>query len=131
MAFILVIDDHETSLDALATIIRSGGHEVITARNEEEACRCCEHHAAPDLLILDVKLRGVRSGVEVARELTTFYPGAGVVFISGTSLDALRTEGLLDLQQFPPERRHFLEKPFTAKMLTHSIDEALAAPGTP
>src|SRR5438876_2065626 len=37
MAFILVIDDHETSLDALATIIRSGGHEVITARNEEEA----------------------------------------------------------------------------------------------
>src|SRR4051794_12579906 len=54
----------ETSLDAIATIIRSCGHEVITAGNEEDACRCCERHGAPDLLILDVKLRGPRSGPE-------------------------------------------------------------------
>jgi DNA-binding NtrC family response regulator len=37
MAFILVIDDEEASLDALAAIIRSGGHEVITARARENA----------------------------------------------------------------------------------------------
>ena len=97
MAFILVIDDHGTSLDAFAAIIRSGGHEVITARNEDEACRGCEHHAAPDLLILDVKLRGSPQRSGVAKDLTSFYPGARVVFTSGTPLDGLRTDGLLDL----------------------------------
>ena len=37
MAIILVIDDYAESLDALANIIRNWGHEVITARCEEDA----------------------------------------------------------------------------------------------
>jgi len=125
MAIILVIDDYAESLDALANIIRNWGHEVITARNEEDACQYCERQAALDVLIVDVKLRGSRSGVEVARELMAFYPDVGIIFVSGTSLDDLRGEGLLDLHQFPSKRTSFLEKPFTAPKLMRSIEQTL------
>ena len=100
MAIILVIDDYAESLDALANIIRNWGQEVITARCEEDACQYCERYAALDVLIVDVKLRGSRSGAEVARELIAFYPDVGVIFVSIPA-----PSGEPDSRQFLPRRR--------------------------
>ena len=124
MAIILVIDDYTEGLHALTKVIRNWGHAVITAR-KEHAGQYCERHAALDVLIVDVKLRGSRSGAQVASELMAFYPDVGIIFVSGTSLDDLRGEGLLDLHKFPSKRISFLEKPFTAPKLMHSIEQTL------
>ncbi len=124
MAIILVIDDYTEGLHALTKVIRNWGHAVITAR-KEHAGQYCEQHAALDVLIVDVKLRGSRSGTQVASELMAFYPDVGMIFVSGTSLDDLRGEGLLDLHQFPSERTSFLEKPFTAPKPMYSIEQTL------
>jgi CheY-like chemotaxis protein len=127
MARILIIDDYLVSLEAIASILRNGGHEVITACNEEDAFRSCQRYAAPDVMLVDVQLPARRDGAQVARELMLFYPEASVVFISGTPLDQLQRDKVLDLSTFPAHRTRFLEKPFSAAQLTSSIDEALGA----
>lgn len=103
---------------------RSSGTGDITAR-KEHAGQYCERHAALDVLIVDVKLRGSRSGAQVASELMAFHPDVGMIFVSGTSLDDLRGEGLLDIHQFPSERTSCLEHRLRLRSLCIQLSRLL------
>jgi DNA-binding response OmpR family regulator len=53
MAYLMIVDDDEDYASALATVLRSAGHEVLTAITPETALAGMRQRP-PDLVILDV-----------------------------------------------------------------------------
>jgi len=64
---VLVVDDVPTIRLIAGQVFRKAGHEVMEARNGDEALQLAREHP-PDLIILDVVMAG-KSGVEVLREM--------------------------------------------------------------
>jgi PAS domain S-box-containing protein len=64
---IVIVDDNRDALEALATLLRLSGHDVIVAMNGHEGLRLVEQ-MSPDLALLDIGMPGM-SGYEVARRL--------------------------------------------------------------
>jgi DNA-binding response OmpR family regulator len=77
---ILVAEDHEDSLAALALLLRRNGHTVYTARTAAEARDLAAANRC-DLLIGDIGLPD-RSGIELMRELREMYGLKGIA-VSG------------------------------------------------
>ena len=73
---ILIVDDHETNRDILATRLATQGYDLCQASDGEEALDAAKT-LLPDLILLDVmmpKLNGIGSGLASA-----FFTRAGVV----------------------------------------------------
>ena len=64
---ILLTEDHEDTLEAIARMLRKNGHTVYAARTAEEA-RVLADANRFDLLVGDIGLPG-RSGIDLMREL--------------------------------------------------------------
>ena len=77
---ILLTEDHEDTLEAMARVLRKSGHTVHAARTAEEA-RELAAASRFDLLIGDIGLPG-RSGIELMRELHQQYGLKGIA-VSG------------------------------------------------
>jgi CheY-like chemotaxis protein len=77
---ILVTEDHEDSLEAMARVLRRKGHTVHTARSAEEARDLADTHHC-DLLVGDIGLPG-RSGIELMRDLRARHNLKGIA-VSG------------------------------------------------
>lgn len=77
---ILVVDDHEDSLKAVARLLRINGYTVYTARTAGEA-RLLAAERRCDLFIGDVGLPD-ESGLVLMRELRRSYPLKGIA-VSG------------------------------------------------
>ena len=68
MKKILIIEDDDDILELLKIVFRDSGYDVIFSKNELEIDYI--HLLHPDLILLDVRLKGsTRSGVEICREL--------------------------------------------------------------
>jgi DNA-binding response OmpR family regulator len=64
---VLVVDDDQDTVDAIATLVRILGHEPRTARDGREALEVAKAFD-PTIVLLDVRLPDI-SGYEVARAL--------------------------------------------------------------
>ena len=64
---ILIVDDHETNRDILATRLGMHGYELLQAADGEEALGSAREHL-PDLILLDVMMPRM-SGFQVCRRL--------------------------------------------------------------
>jgi class 3 adenylate cyclase/CheY-like chemotaxis protein len=64
---ILIVDDHETNRDILATRLGMHGYELLQAADGEEALASAREHL-PDLILLDVMMPKL-DGIEVCRRL--------------------------------------------------------------
>ena len=64
---ILIVDDHETNRDILATRLGTHGYELMQAADGEEALTAAREHL-PDLILLDVMMPKL-DGMEVCRRL--------------------------------------------------------------
>jgi diguanylate cyclase (GGDEF)-like protein len=68
-ATILVVDDERVVAKDLQGILRSLGYRVpVTAASGEDALRLADE-VAPNLVLMDIRIRGDRDGIEVVREL--------------------------------------------------------------
>lgn len=56
MARLLLVDDDDDIVEALAELLRDGGHEVRTASTGEEGLRVLRDAPLPDALVLDVDM---------------------------------------------------------------------------
>lgn len=68
MAKILVVDDSQTELHVLKTMLEKDGHEVITAEGGEQGVQAAKA-AAPNLILMDVVMPGL-NGFQATRELS-------------------------------------------------------------
>ena len=71
-----------------------------------------------DLLLTDMVMPGM-GGRELAAQLIARFPRLSVLYMSGYSVEAIASNGMVD------PGTHFLEKPFTTKALVDKVREAI------
>ncbi len=118
MLRILVIDDEYDVCATIAMILRVKGHEVVAAENGEVGLQKLGKSNF-DLVIVDIFLKGVMSGVEVMTSMRDSVP----------NLPLIATSGVVPLDFFTqyPDLPNMitLPKPFRPDDLMNAIELAL------
>jgi two-component system, cell cycle sensor histidine kinase and response regulator CckA len=113
---ILVVEDHTSLLEFVASILRTEGYRVLTAEDGGQALLAAGQHPGNiDLLLSDFELP-VLHGDEVARRLTALYPGIRVLIMSAWNPQWDRMD----------PQWEFLGKPFSAALLLTRLKELLS-----
>jgi DNA-binding NtrC family response regulator len=122
MGKILLCDDEETLLRSLGRILRSAGHEVVTADGPTGFARLQQEHF--DMVLTDIRMPGV-SGFEILNAVRSFAPGTPVVAMSGSAEipDAVKA--------MHAGARDFLIKPFDVQTLEDAVAAVLKPVSTP
>lgn len=82
---LLICDDHRLLTDAVAAIVGSDPRLHLLADpvdNGEDAVRLSKDHQ-PDVVLMDIELRGAMSGIEATRRIKQVSPTSRVVVVSG------------------------------------------------
>jgi CheY-like chemotaxis protein len=118
---ILFVEDEDSLRTVIAEFLTELGYRVLTARSGPDALKIFE--ATSDgihLLLTDVSLAPM-TGPELARTIWTTSPQTRVVYISGFSTEDLSL-------QVGPRKCILVQKPFSVKVLSIKIREALDIP---
>jgi len=115
---ILIVEDEAIVACDLQSRLESFGYEVVgIAVSGEQAMRLAEE-SSPDLVLMDIQLRGRSDGIQVAEQLRAANR-AGIIFLSAHS-----TEDMLKRAKLT-EPLAYLLKPYQERELRISIDLAL------
>ncbi|MFA3781940.1 response regulator transcription factor [Melioribacteraceae bacterium 4301-Me] len=117
MALIIVIDDDVDILDVSSLILKSQGHDVITATNPDDGYKIVQLKK-PDLIILDVMMSEPDDGFFLANRFRK--EGINTPILMYTSIP--KTVGLkFDKSDVVPVD-DFVEKPITPDELIHKVE---------
>lgn len=83
MASVLVVDDTESSLDLVAHLLRSRGHQPVLARHGEEAVSTAVA-SMPDLILMDLQMPGM-NGYEALEAIRRERPDATCPILAFTA----------------------------------------------
>src|SRR5574342_649511 len=116
-ASILVVDDEESILASLSSILEDEGYEVTVGKSGADALRAYTTDP-PDLMILDIWMPEM-DGLETLRRVKEFVPAAQVMMMSGhgsieTAVKAIKL-GAYD----------YIEKPLSLENVTLRVKHAL------
>lgn len=85
---VLIVDDEDDLRKVAHMILKRCGYEVVETDNGQDAVRIYQSLArtgsTPDVVLMDLTLRGGMNGGETAAELLKFDPDARVVVTSGS-----------------------------------------------
>ena len=118
MATILIVDDDETDRVGLAAALRSEGHEIVLARDGDEALSVYLSQPV-HVVVTDMVMPG-RDGLSLISALREIDPRAKIVAVSGKSRSQLEASKVYGASSI-------LEKPIDPKALTAAVREAVAA----
>lgn len=117
MARVLIVDDEEADRFILRTILERGGHEVLEARDGDQALREYRGRGI-EVVVTDLQMRNLH-GLELISILRELDPRPGIVAISGTGEFQLEMASALGA-------KHTLQKPVVPGNLLSAVDDALA-----
>jgi DNA-binding NtrC family response regulator len=122
MGKILLCDDEDTLLRSLGRILRTAGHEVVTADGPGGYARLQQDRF--DMVLTDIRMPGV-SGFEILNAARTLAPGTPVIAMSGSAEipDAVKA--------MHAGARDFLIKPFDVQTLEDAVAAVLRPPAAP
>lgn len=117
---ILAVDDSATILEMIKAILESGGYEVITASDGNEALVTAREHS-PDLILLDVMLPGL-DGYRVCRLLKfdQKYKHIPIIMLTAKSEEQAMVTGLRT------GANQYLTKPVEPERLLAAVAQELA-----
>ncbi len=120
MARILVVDDETVFCELLATLLKSHGHEVVTATNGRQALELFKQHR-PQFTMLDLRMPEM-GGLEVLKQIRAIDTKAAVMILTAWGSDALelqaRNLGVTD----------FLSKSLSLDTIVASLQHGLMQP---
>jgi two-component system, cell cycle sensor histidine kinase and response regulator CckA len=127
-ATILIVEDEDGVRELARRVLEQQGYSVLEATNGTEAASIADTEAVEiDLVLSDVILPDF-APVELETRLTTRRPGLPILYMSGYSWNEVTDRELIS------ERGRFIQKPFTAAELAHTVGRELriaAARGRP
>ncbi len=112
---VLLVDDEEEFVKALAERLELRGFDVRVALNGEQALGSVEEQE-PDFIVLDLKMPGM-DGMEVLRRVSAQHPQVAVIMLTGHGSERDR-EGALRLGAYA-----YLQKPVQIDQLVRLIKE--------
>jgi EAL domain-containing protein (putative c-di-GMP-specific phosphodiesterase class I) len=115
---VLLVDDDEQVLRVLARILRSGGYDVETAGDGDEAITLA-HGRTFDVALVDRQMPGV-DGIEVLQQLREIQPACARILLTG-GLDLTTTVSAINRGEI----MRVLEKPCGVEALRGAVREAL------
>jgi CheY-like chemotaxis protein len=115
MALILVVEDNPQNLKLATVLLRSDGHEVIPARDAQQAEEALVD-GIPDLILMDLALPG-KDGYSLARELRQRASTADVPILAVTSF-AMKGDRERALEAGCTD---YLTKPIDAKVFQQKV----------
>lgn len=115
---ILLVDDEPDILLSLKTILARAGYQIETATNIQDAYNLL-HKTLPDVVILDIVMRGPKDGIELLSKIKENYPLTQVIMLSGKGNIQVAVE-TIKLGAFD-----YIEKPFSAEDLLIKIKNAI------
>lgn len=89
---LLLVDDEEEFVSALAERLQLRGIETITASNGEEALARVEEDL-PHVVVLDIMMPGL-GGVQILEQIKTSHPEIEVILLTGQVLPDGEDEGM-------------------------------------
>ena len=119
-AKVLIVDDEPAILLALNHLMLKEGHEVITAKNGNEAIEYLQSYI-PDIVILDVMMPGI-DGFEVAQYIRSQdqLKDLSIIFLTA------RGQGEDRMKGYDVGAERYLVKPFDNKELLDIVKDTLA-----
>ena len=115
---ILIVEDQLIVAEDLARLLEESGHEVIgIAETGEEAVKTALE-TSPDLVLLDIRLRGAIDGIEAAQAIRTHVDPA-IVYVTAHSATSLFERA----RQTEPDG--YLFKPISPVELTRTVEIVL------
>jgi CheY-like chemotaxis protein len=119
---ILLVEDEDLLRAMVSRMLRKLGYEVLEASNGPEAIRIFEQETRQiDLLLTDMVMPQGISGTDLGLRLRERRKDLEVLIMSGYSVELTGEGGTL------PIGMRFLSKPFTTKLLSDAVQQALAA----
>lgn len=117
MARVLIVDDDEQARRFEASILETAGHEMLFARNGEEAMRAMMRKHL-DLVVTDLHMsRG--DGFELIEAISGLRPDLPIIAVSGTGPDQLDTAKMIGAHRT-------FEKPVSPTGLLQAVAELVA-----
>ena len=124
-ARILVMDDEPLVQDILRHMLVRLGHDVLQAKDGQEAIKLfCQHRASDqpvDVIIMDLTIPGGMGGKETIREILKIAPEAKVVVSSGYSNNPV----MANYRQYGFKAA--IAKPFSLAEVNKTLSEVLAS----
>jgi DNA-binding NarL/FixJ family response regulator len=118
-ARILIVEDEALVAMAGAQILEIQGYEVVGIVVCHEDAIECAAASAPDLVLMDIRLKGDIDGIDTAQMLIAQH-GCRVVFVTGQGDKTTRERA----EAIGPVG--YLKKPFTPGQLSKAVTDALS-----
>lgn len=123
MRILIVEDEALVALD-MAMILNAAGYQIIgtkpTGDSALAALKTAEaENLLPDLILMDIALRGTLDGIETTKQIKTAYAGIPIVFVTGQADPATRARA----ETTSPAG--YLLKPFTPEQLVGYVNGVL------
>src|SRR5260221_522069 len=122
METILLIENEAATLVARSLILRCFGYAVLEANSRGEAWRVCREHSEPIRLIIMEASLDHDSAYEFFTRLQLVHPEIHALLLTDASSARMAEKFAM------PCECSFLQRPFRADALAHSIRELLDGP---
>ena len=116
-ARILVVDDNESVLGVMTTVLESAGYRLDSTRDAESAAELLDANAY-DCVVSDVVMPG-KGGLWLLQQVRQQHPTTPVVLVTGSAAPGLRADAR--------GAHAWLEKPFRPAELIAAVVRAVAA----
>jgi PAS domain S-box-containing protein len=116
---VLLVEDEQALLKLGRDLLERLGYHVLNASTPGEAIEVAEKHTEPIHLLMTDVIMPEMNGRDLAAQLQGIRPNLKALFMSGYTADVIARHGVLN------EGVHFIQKPFTVKVLAEKVREAL------
>lgn len=113
---ILIVEDEFVVANGLRLILKQAGHMVCSIATSADEAEHAAHKHKPDIVLIDIRLNGKRSGIDLAKKLKA--DGIAFIYLSANSSQKVLEEAK------ETEPYGFLVKPFREKDVLVALDIA-------
>jgi CheY-like chemotaxis protein len=114
---VLIVDDNESVLGVMTTVLESAGYRLDSTRDAESAARLLDVNTY-DCVVSDVVMPG-KGGLWLLKQVREQHPATPVILVTGSAVPGARADAR--------GAHAWLEKPFRPAELIAAVERAFAA----